>query len=632
MATKARRRSPPKGKKQSSPSKSAERSRSTKLTVRGFEFHVFVQINDVYFLDARPNYARPEGLILPRIATMVRRLRRHLPNQITFCVPGDFLAPSCLGKLSTGEHMVDIFNSLGVDFVTFGNHEFEQPPLSAATLARNITQSNFRWLCANFSPSAPELIAIVAQDDKLRPYRTFHLRDDLVVVLLGVTLKDRYRGYGEATDSIAATQDVIRRAYEEIPILKDRAAQPIFIALTHQDAADDVRLARACPDLLMIMGGHDHDEEYVIDQMRPLIVKATSNARLVRFNVLLHRRREMNEAPLTPEDLEDLWLDVRSRVLNRVFNTLTHRAAAAAPREVRNLIGPPVGPVLPNLQSHEIFIDDTRLRSGIVPIGDYDVGVFSFAMGTAAQAFANALPEYGHARSRIDYWEQKWDRANVGTRQPIIVLPLPFDARDAHVRKRSTNLGNLAADAVRLDVGGRELAAIGLLNSGSLRADRVFERGEPISQRTICDLLFFDNKVFVYALSGRELWGIFKKSLELSTQGGAEGHGDFLQISGVKAYFDGSNVARVIQTQADNTERDLPDDDTVYDVATTDYVAQISRHYKSFFERKLGREVDLYNRQFDAAVRRLRPIRTREDALGYYVIHNSRWLPADRIT
>lgn len=337
MAKKAQRRSRPKGKKRSGPSKPVEKSHSTKLTVRGFEFHIFVQINDVYFLDARPNYARPQGLILPRIATMVRRLRRHQPDQITFCVPGDFLAPSSLGKLSTGEHMVDIFNSLGVDFVTFGNHEFEQLPLSAATLARNITQSNFHWLCANFSPSAPELSAIAAQGDKLTPYRTFHLRDDLLVVLLGVTLEDRYRGYGEATDSTAATQRVIRQAYEEIPVLRDRSAQPIFIALTHQDATDDVQLARSCPDLLMIMGGHDHDEEYVLDQMRPLIVKATSNARLVRLNVLLHRRREANQAPLTPEYLEELWSDVRSRVLNRIFNTLTHRAAAAAPQELRDL-------------------------------------------------------------------------------------------------------------------------------------------------------------------------------------------------------------------------------------------------------------------------------------------------------
>src|SRR5882762_1347465 len=625
MATKAGRRSPRDTKLKSSASRPNVSSSARKLTVGGFEFHVFVQINDVYFLDSRPKYARPEGLILPRVASAVRRLRQHLPNQITFCVPGDFLAPSCLGKLTRGEHMVDIFNSLGVDFVTFGNHEFEQPPLTAATLARNIAQSNF-------TPSSPELTAIASQAEKLRPYQTFHVRDDLVVVLLGITLEDQYRGYGETTDSITAAQEVIRRAEEEIPVLKDRAAHPIFIALTHQDAADDVRLARACPELLLIMGGHDHDEEYVIDQMRPLVVKATSNARLVRFNVLLHRRREPNSAPLMPQDHERLWLDIRSRVLNRVFDTLTQRAAAAASQEVRNLLGQPAGPLLPNAQSRKTFIDDTRLRSGIVTVGDYEIGVFSFAMETSAGAFVDGIPEYGHARSRINHWERKWDRANVGTREAIVTLPLPFDGRDAHVRKRSTNLGNFSADAVRFDVRGQELAPIGLLNAGSLRADRVFEAGEPISQRTICDLLFFDNKILVYALSGRELWSIFKKSLELSTRGGAEGHGDFLQISGIKVYFDGSNIARVIRTESDNMNVSLADDEAMYDVATTDYVAQICRHYRGFFDGKLGREADPYNRQFDAAVRRLRPVRGPEDAIGYYLIHNSRWLPADRIT
>jgi 2',3'-cyclic-nucleotide 2'-phosphodiesterase / 3'-nucleotidase / 5'-nucleotidase len=210
----------------------------------------------------------------------------------------------------------------------------------------------------------------------------------------------------------------------------------------------------------------------------------------------------------------------------------------------------------------------------------------------------------------------------VGSSERGNASPLQFDARDAHVRKRSTNLGNLAADALRFDVRGQQLAPIGLLNSGSLRADRVLERGEPISQRTICDLLFFENKIFVYSLSGRELWSILKKSLDLSAQGGAEEHGDFLQISGIKAYFDGPNIVRVIHTESDDTERELPNDETAYDVATTDYVAKISRHYKSFFERKVGREGDFYNGQFDAAVRRLRPIRSQEDALGYYIIHN----------
>jgi 2',3'-cyclic-nucleotide 2'-phosphodiesterase (5'-nucleotidase family) len=610
--------------------KTAAKPASTKLVVDGFEFHVFVQLNDVYFLDSRPDYSKPGGLILPRVATMVHRLREHLPGQVTFCVPGDFLAPSCLGKLTAGEHMVDIFNSIDVDFVTFGNHEFEQPPLTAATLAKNITQSDFTWLCANFSPSDDALAALKQRAEKLKPFDTIQLRDGLVAVLFGVTLEDRYRGYGVATDPIEATKAVLQRTREEISAVRDGTAEPVFIALTHQDAADDVRLARQCPELLLMMGGHDHDEEYVIDESRPLIVKATSNARTIRFNVLLHRRCGTvdNQSPV---DRETLWSTVRSRILNRVFNTLTQEAAAAAPAAVRELLGPPVGPNIATGRSREAFIDDTRLRSGIVTIGDYEVGVFSFAISTLAPAVEKGIPEAQVTLSRINHWEQHWDRTASATRTPIVTLPIEFDARDAHVRKRSTNIGNLAADALRFDVQGRQLAPIGILNSGSLRADRVFAKREPISQRTICDLLFFDNTVFVYTLSGRKLWEILQKSLELRTHGGAEGHGDFLQLSGLKVIWRGSDVTRVIKTDHADTEEDLLADDTTYDIATTDYVGKVSKHYLGFFKDAPERRIAPYNQQFDAAIRRLPVIRRPEDAHTYYLIHNSRWLPADRV-
>jgi hypothetical protein len=39
------------------------------------DLHVFVQLNDLYFLDTRADYSKPGGLLLPRIATMVKDLK-----------------------------------------------------------------------------------------------------------------------------------------------------------------------------------------------------------------------------------------------------------------------------------------------------------------------------------------------------------------------------------------------------------------------------------------------------------------------------------------------------------------------------------------------------------------------------
>jgi 2',3'-cyclic-nucleotide 2'-phosphodiesterase (5'-nucleotidase family) len=161
--------------------------------------------------------------------------------------------------------------------------------------------------------------------------------------------------------------------------------------------------------------------------------------------------------------------------------------------------------------------------------------MFSFAIQSYLAALIDHIPEDPETRACIDRWEQAWDAESGLTRALILVLPVPFDARDGHVRRRTTNAGNLAADALLADVDGVPAASIGLLNAGSLRIDRELPAGEAITPRTICDMLFFDNQVQLYELSGRRLWEILRKNFELRSAGGVEGHGDFLQIAGLKA-------------------------------------------------------------------------------------------------
>src|SRR5687767_8653085 len=82
----------------------------------------FIHINDVYHIESNVDGER----LLPRIATVVRRLKEWLgPDCVFLCLPGDFLAPSCLSKESKGAHMIDVLNAMGADFVSLGNHEFE---------------------------------------------------------------------------------------------------------------------------------------------------------------------------------------------------------------------------------------------------------------------------------------------------------------------------------------------------------------------------------------------------------------------------------------------------------------------------------------------------------------------------
>src|SRR5450755_1646892 len=78
------------------PARLRQRSRSRAWVARGarrqgdvchmpadFKMHVLVHFNDFYFLDARADYSRSEDYLLPRVATVLRRLRKHLGDGVT---------------------------------------------------------------------------------------------------------------------------------------------------------------------------------------------------------------------------------------------------------------------------------------------------------------------------------------------------------------------------------------------------------------------------------------------------------------------------------------------------------------------------------------------------------------------
>ena len=82
---------------------------------------------------------------MARLATLVREVKRENPNTI-FAIGGDFLSPSVESTFLQGAQMVAALDAVGLDFATFGNHEFDFGP---AVLAERMKESKFRWLSAN---------------------------------------------------------------------------------------------------------------------------------------------------------------------------------------------------------------------------------------------------------------------------------------------------------------------------------------------------------------------------------------------------------------------------------------------------------------------------------------------------
>ena len=77
---------------------------------------------------------------------------------------------------------------------------------------------------------------------------------------------------------------------------------------------------------------------------------------------------------------------------------------------------------------------------------------------------------------------------------------VPLDAVGVRLRSSERNAGNLVADAIRADAA----ADVAILNSGSIRGDRIYPAG-PITRRTIVAMQPFDNVVCKVRVPGRAL-------------------------------------------------------------------------------------------------------------------------------
>lgn len=175
-----------------------------------------IHINDVYTLEN-----------LPRLKSFVEAM----PGIVT--MGGDFLAPYLLSSLDHGAGMVDVLNALPTHYAILGNHESDIP---FAALEERMREFRGTWINSNFP-----IFASTVKYDVLNGYAVIGLLCD------GVYRDSSFNG------QTAKIRDPVEAARE----LCSKLEMPV-IALTHLDLEDDLRLT-TIPNLIAILGGHDHD-------------------------------------------------------------------------------------------------------------------------------------------------------------------------------------------------------------------------------------------------------------------------------------------------------------------------------------------------------------------------------------
>ena len=207
-----------------------------------------------------------------------------------------------------------------------------------------------------------------------------------------------------------------------------------------------------------------------------------------------------------------------------------------------------------------------------------------------AAADAKKLPANPTVEKLVKDIKQKYDAENAV--EVVSNSPVELNGDRENVRVRETNLGNVVADSLYQygQTGFSHPTDIAVTNGGGLR--ETIAKGKPITKGNVIAVLPFGNTISQIQVTGQQVLDMFEKSLGSILQVDKDGKkvldengqpllepsGGFLQVSGVKVYYDTNlpSGKRVLAIQVKNrvTGRyDLLDLVKTYYLATNDFLA-----------------------------------------------------------
>jgi hypothetical protein len=400
---------------------------------------LFVQLNDVYQIDTSADYTDPNALILPRISTLVNRLREQ-HEHVRFCLPGDFLAPSSLSKRHKGKQMVEVLKTMDLDLVSLGNHEFEKD-ISAAEFEKRVTESDFKWLSLNFEFRDESLEGRLEKSGKFDNVEFIRISDSHRLAIFGILNAKTPDHIGWAhedpKDFLQAVIDTVKEAQKEAAT----ATPPhnvgfTYVAMTHQDLQRDLKLAEECADLKLIMGGHDHNVTEAHWNEKCLIVKAASNARTLRLNYIVVVPMEQPIGESIPDRRRD------PAQFDAFVKTVFKEQAV---KPLRIALSPTTR--LTTQEKHDLCeVFDEQKFSLCGRRDDQNlVLVFTIRIKTKTGAFKRLVAPDQHVQDKIEYWIGQSEYSPI----ELITAPVDLKITDLAVRRTSTNFGNFVADLIR---------------------------------------------------------------------------------------------------------------------------------------------------------------------------------------
>lgn len=222
-----------------------------------------LQVNDVYQF-APVDGGKNGGL--GRVLTLRKQVLSESPHTM-FLLAGDTISPSIESNTYKGSQMIEAWNLIGLDYATFGNHEFDFGP---EVLLQRVGESKFKWLAANVTDKTTGKLFADTPEFIVREF------DGVKVGMFGIVLRDTLKSSRPGANIDIG--DPCATAARVVPKIRAAGAQ-VIVALTHLAMSEDKQLAQ-CADVDVIIGGHEHTLLESLAGRTP-IFKMTSDAREV---------------------------------------------------------------------------------------------------------------------------------------------------------------------------------------------------------------------------------------------------------------------------------------------------------------------------------------------------------------
>jgi len=200
-----------------------------------------LQLNDVYQFTPL-DQGRTGGVA--RISTLRKAIKLENPNTL-FLLAGDTISPSVESITYKGSQMIEAWNTAGLDYATFGNHEFDFGP---DVLKERMNESKFGWIAAN-----------VIDSKTGKPFgdaKSFVIREfnGVKIGIFGLVLPETKLTSRPGPD--VEFRSPCETARQVVPEIHAQGAK-VVVALTHLSMREDKEVAR-CADVNLIIGGHEH--------------------------------------------------------------------------------------------------------------------------------------------------------------------------------------------------------------------------------------------------------------------------------------------------------------------------------------------------------------------------------------